>query len=395
MLRRPGLAALLAVFLVLPSSLLAAPSSPPVSRLPSPAFVSTPRLLDSSTRSLTLGQLELTPCEENLRLWCGSLPVPLDRDDPGTPMIDIGFAWRPAHGVSRGTLVVQEGGPGYPTIGSFTLWRGMYGPLLMDHDLLMVDERGTGRSAAIDCPKLQKLDASQSGPSFQKAIADCGQQLNETFQRDDGQFVQASDLFNTADGVDDLAAVIEALGVGTGRSLRRFLRQLLRPGVRGPSPRAAALAGPRRDLAARRRRPLVPGDHAQSSLRLRRRLPAQSGLQHRRPRLRRCPFGAARRCAAGRADQRRRAHFDKDPETITVAATDLAGLAWTAGTSSRIYRDLDAAGRAALAGDPQPLLRLAAAEGLNGTLGGGLPVESTRSVWRSPSPALIIRRSTT
>jgi hypothetical protein len=110
-LRRPVLAALLAALLALPSSLLAAPLSPPASRLPSSVFFSTPRLLDSSTRTTTLGQLELTPCEGKPRLWCGSLPVPLDRDDPGSPMIDIGFAWRPAHGVSRGTLVVQEGGP--------------------------------------------------------------------------------------------------------------------------------------------------------------------------------------------------------------------------------------------------------------------------------------------
>ena len=50
---------------------------------------------------------------------------------------------------------------------------------------------------------------------------------------------------------------------------------------------------------------------------------------------------------------------------------DIAALAWSAGSDGNIYRELDAAGRAALAGDGAPLLRLAARTGLNGSLADG------------------------
>ncbi len=38
----------------------------------------------------------------------------------------------------------------------------MYGPLLDRHNLLLVDQRGTGRSAALDCPALQNLTIAYS-----------------------------------------------------------------------------------------------------------------------------------------------------------------------------------------------------------------------------------------
>ena len=163
---------------------------------------------------LRVGTQRLTSCKDYPKTWCGSLRVPLDRDDLSAGTIEVGFAWRPASGRSRGTLVANEGGPGYPSLTSMSLWRGMFGTLLKDRDLLVVDARGTGMSEPIDCPTLQAFDDSQADGDFFQAIAACGEQLNTTYKKENGEFVHASDLFGTVDAVDDMALVIEALGVG-------------------------------------------------------------------------------------------------------------------------------------------------------------------------------------
>ena len=56
----------------------------------------------------------------------------------------------------------HEGGPGYSTTGTGTSYAAMYGPLLRRHNLLLVDQRGTGRSAALECPALQNLKIAYS-----------------------------------------------------------------------------------------------------------------------------------------------------------------------------------------------------------------------------------------
>ena len=52
-------------------------------------------------------------------------------------------------------VVAAEGGPGYPSIDSAESYLFMLGPLRRRHDLIVVDNRGTGRSGAINCPRLQ------------------------------------------------------------------------------------------------------------------------------------------------------------------------------------------------------------------------------------------------
>lgn len=72
--------------------------------------------------------------------------------EPGRPQegaVRVGFVLIPAQDTSRpplGTLVPHEGGPGYSTTGSVDSFRRMYGPLLERRQVLLVDQRGTGRS---------------------------------------------------------------------------------------------------------------------------------------------------------------------------------------------------------------------------------------------------------
>src|SRR5450631_1638875 len=48
-----------------------------------------------------------------------------------------------------------EGGPGYPSTGSRAGYLTLFAPLLESYDVLLVDNRGTGKSQALDCEPLQ------------------------------------------------------------------------------------------------------------------------------------------------------------------------------------------------------------------------------------------------
>jgi pimeloyl-ACP methyl ester carboxylesterase len=168
-----------------------------------------------TTSTLTVGTLHLVPCDLGVgaATWCGSLRVPLDPTDAAAGTIRIGFGWVPAPS-PVGTVVAQEGGPGYPSTGTAPDFAAMLGPVLARRNLLVVDARGTGRSTPIDCAALQSLPSPPNPRAFATAVGACGAQLNHTFRRAGGGYVHASDLFTTANSARDLAAVITALRLG-------------------------------------------------------------------------------------------------------------------------------------------------------------------------------------
>ncbi len=173
----------------------------------------------SRPASLRVGSISLTECTPTSVAYCGHLSVPLDRSDPGSPRIPIVFRWYPATappgGVATGTVVPVEGGPGYPSIGSVNGgYDVMYGPILQDWNMLAVDLRGTGGSAAVDCPALQHFSGQLSGPTFDAAVATCGAALDHHWRDRSGRWVHASDLFTSAQAAADVADVIHALDLG-------------------------------------------------------------------------------------------------------------------------------------------------------------------------------------
>ena len=73
----------------------------------------------------------------------------------------VAFALRPRGDRARpslGTIVAIDGGPGYAsTAAPFARSLvAVLAPLLRRHDLVLFDERGTGRSDVVDCPALQR-----------------------------------------------------------------------------------------------------------------------------------------------------------------------------------------------------------------------------------------------
>jgi pimeloyl-ACP methyl ester carboxylesterase len=167
--------------------------------------------------SVTLGRCDLSI--PGRTTYCGSIKVPLDYRSAADGTITVGFGWVPAaHPVGTApprTLAAEEGGPGYPSTGTAPDYVAMYGArLLATNNLLLVDERGTGRSTAIDCKPMEALHIVTTTPAFSRDVRACGESLNHRFRRQGGGFVHASDLFTTANGARDLKRVMLALRTG-------------------------------------------------------------------------------------------------------------------------------------------------------------------------------------
>ena len=151
-------------------------------------------------KKITVGSLTLKYCNSDYDGYCGQLKRPLDPKGGIKGTITIGFEYYPRFDQSapaRGTLLPQEGGPGYSTTGTRDAYLNIYGALREHRDVLMIDKRGTGTSGAIDCREIQTGDPAD--PAALKACAD--------------QLGAKAYLYGTHLAVDDIAAVLDALQI--------------------------------------------------------------------------------------------------------------------------------------------------------------------------------------
>ena len=91
---------------------------------------------------LTVGSLTLKYCNSDYRGYCGSLERPLDPKGTVAGSISIGFEYYPRFDRSSpalGTLLPQEGGPGYSSTGTRDAYLNIFGPLRERRDVLIVD----------------------------------------------------------------------------------------------------------------------------------------------------------------------------------------------------------------------------------------------------------------
>ena len=129
----------------------------------------------------------LTPCklagfEEAAR--CGVLDVSETAGKPrGKPMarrLQIGVAVIPATGKAQADpLVPLMGGPGEDAISAAAYYATLFAPLRHDHDILLVDQRGTGRSSTLRCDLYAADDPAVSLRDLfpPAAVKRCEQQL--------------------------------------------------------------------------------------------------------------------------------------------------------------------------------------------------------------------------
>ncbi len=286
--------------------------------------------------------LGLSPCGPGV--VCGALRRPLDPNGriPG----DVGIHFRlyaATGGPATGTIVTVEGGPGYASIGSLSGYLALFAPLRATHDVLIVDNRGTGLSDAIVCRPLQtEIERTP------QALGECARQLEASAY-----------LYGTAEAADDLAAIVTALGLGKvdlyGDSYGTFFGQAF--AVRHPEmvrtlildsaypvigedpwyPHQAPTARYAFNIACAR----TPACAALGGTSMERidRLVAMLRAQ---------PF-------SGIAPD-----GDGTLRKVTASAPTLFALMIAESNAPTIYRELDAAARADFGGDPLPLLRLLA-----------------------------------
>src|SRR5665647_1248739 len=125
-------------------------------------------------------------------LQCATVPVPIDRSGsvPGDTRIQV-VESNATEGPRRGTMVFLAGGPGQsssPFISEL--------PLLFDgaerYDIVTMDQRGTGLSEVLRCPRLENSLNLQLGAKFDQIAGVCANQLGP-----------ARASYTTAESVED------------------------------------------------------------------------------------------------------------------------------------------------------------------------------------------------
>ncbi len=314
-------------------------------------------------RNVHVGSLTLHRCANGYPGWCGSIRRALDPGLRGGPTIPIGFEWLPAShpGPAVGTVVAVEGGPGFPSSGSYVEYRRIFGPLLARRNLLLVEQRGTGRSALIRCHPLDSYPegARASGPRFARIVGECGQALNRRHHTRAGATVHASDLFGTAYATQDLRAVLRRLDLRRvdlyGDSYGSWFVQafiarfpgVLRSVILDSTYSAHAL-NPYYASSASSGRTAMDRvcDRDPGCVRAAGGGSATHRLGELLRRLRRRPLRGTVPGLHGRHSR------------VIVGPRQMADLVQDAGSEPTVLRDLDASVRAALGGDAAPLLRL-------------------------------------
>ncbi len=157
------------------------------------------------------GALELEDCRisagpafPGIKARCGEFERPLNPDDPEAGTIGLRVAVVPALDLEPrpDPVVPLAGGPGQGAIQFYAAYAGAFEPVRRDRDILLVDQRGTGKSAMLACPTDESLlQGELSDEQTRKLTSACLDELPH-----DPRF------FTTSVAVRDLEAVRDALG---------------------------------------------------------------------------------------------------------------------------------------------------------------------------------------
>jgi pimeloyl-ACP methyl ester carboxylesterase len=182
-------------------------------------------------------------------LQCGSVQRPLDPARPDGVKIDIHYLVVPAMARNKqpDAVLMLAGGPGQSAIKIAARVLPRLSRLNNRRDLVFVDQRGTGRSAPLDCPDDSKLPITEQldTAAQMRRLDACRAALEKLPYGQDGGLR----FFTTPIAMQDMEAVREALGVpqwnliggsyGTRAALeylRQFPTQVRRTIIDGVAP---------------------------------------------------------------------------------------------------------------------------------------------------------------
>ncbi|MDJ0700325.1 MAG: alpha/beta hydrolase [Woeseiaceae bacterium] len=140
----------------------------------------------------------------SIKARCAAFARPVDPEEPVGNSIELRVAVVPALSLTPEPepFVPLAGGPGQGAIQFYATWASAFELVRRDRDILLVDQRGTGESARMDCPIDDTVVEGQFG------IA----QTIEYTERCLDQLPHDPRFFTTSVAVRDLDAVREALG---------------------------------------------------------------------------------------------------------------------------------------------------------------------------------------
>lgn len=136
---------------------------------------------------------------------CGIFEVPENPLDPSSEPLPLFVARVPATTATPQPqpLVLINGGPGGSTVDLYLQARPAFTPTLLDRDIILLDQRGTGRSlAGLTCETPDDLELETAAPEQLRAAVE---QCIEAFPRD-------AAMFTTSIAVRDLEALRETMG---------------------------------------------------------------------------------------------------------------------------------------------------------------------------------------
>jgi len=139
---------------------------------------------------------------------CGTVSVPLDPAAPDGPTIELFVARVAALSAEPrpDPLLLIAGGPGQGTVDFYLQLRGAFEQARRDRDIILVDQRGTGRSAeGFACEAPDDLSLDTANPDVLARVIDsCVADLKHDPR-----------LYTTSVAVRDLDAIRAALGLDT------------------------------------------------------------------------------------------------------------------------------------------------------------------------------------
>lgn len=143
--------------------------------------------------------LKLEPCKVDASFGCGSVRVPLDHSGrtPGT--VSLAVAAQREYPKDAGLLIALSGGPGQNSVDAMSSFAISLEPMLRRYRLVLVDQRGTGLSGALNCPELQRVKGLDE--FSQQAVQRCAKRIGPRRA-----------FYRTADSVDDLESLRKAFG---------------------------------------------------------------------------------------------------------------------------------------------------------------------------------------
>jgi pimeloyl-ACP methyl ester carboxylesterase len=135
---------------------------------------------------------------------CGIVQVPENRGEPGGRQIALNVVVLPATGPKRlPALFDLEGGPGLPATTHVGFYLDFGGAYRRERDIVLFDQRGTGRSSPLTCPELASPDRQYQPLYPVELVAACRTALSERAELEH---------YGTDAAADDLDSVRQALG---------------------------------------------------------------------------------------------------------------------------------------------------------------------------------------